>query len=73
MAQELQPLKKASGFFPNLVIQPLYEGAIRAGKERGGNAAGIDSDGPLSGMCKTNISRCRCKPDPMLNFLQLPY
>ncbi|KAE8413974.1 hypothetical protein BDV36DRAFT_303684 [Aspergillus pseudocaelatus] len=39
MAQEIQSLKKAPGFYPNLVIQPLYEAAIRSGKERGGNAA----------------------------------
>lgn len=49
MIEEIQSIKKMPGFFPNLVIQPLYEAAIRAGKERGGNAAGIDADGPLTG------------------------
>ncbi|GMG30796.1 unnamed protein product [Aspergillus oryzae] len=39
MAREIQSLKKAPGFYPNLVIQPLYEAAIRSGKQRGGNAA----------------------------------
>ncbi|KAF7629349.1 FAD binding domain protein [Aspergillus flavus] len=48
MAREIQSLKKAPGFYPNLVIQPLYEAAIRSGKQRGGNAAGIDADGPLT-------------------------
>ncbi|KAF7595201.1 hypothetical protein BBP40_006945 [Aspergillus hancockii] len=48
MAEELQSIKHATSFFPNLAIGPLYEAAIRAGKERGGNAAGIDADGPLS-------------------------
>ncbi|KAE8382346.1 hypothetical protein BDV26DRAFT_288632 [Aspergillus bertholletiae] len=55
MAQEIQSLRTARGFYPNLVIQPLYEAAIRAGKERGGNAAGINADGPLTGMYKTNV------------------
>jgi len=50
MAEELQSVKKTPGFFPNLVIQPLYEGAIRAGKQRGGSAGGTDADGPLTGM-----------------------
>lgn len=50
MADEIQSVKGASGFFPNLVIQPLYEGAIRAGKQRGGSAGGTEADGPLTGM-----------------------
>lgn len=48
MITELQAVKNVPGFYPNLVIQPLFEGAIRAGKERGGNAAGIEAEGPLS-------------------------
>lgn len=49
MAEELQSVKKTPGLSPNLVIQPLYEGAIRAGKQRGGSAGGTDADGPLTG------------------------
>lgn len=65
MAREIQSLKKAPGFYPNLVIQPLYEAAIRSGKQRGGNAAGIDADGPLTGTYKPTshgaaASQSRC-------------
>lgn len=49
MAEEIEPLKNQSGFFPNVIIQPYAAGAIAAGKARGGNAYGIDVDGPLSG------------------------
>lgn len=50
MMDEIQAVKSVPGFFPNLIFQPLYEAAIQAGKEGGGNAAGIDADGPLTGM-----------------------
>jgi hypothetical protein len=48
MAEEIQPIKHVADFFPNVIFQPLYEGAIRAGQERGGNALGIKADGPLT-------------------------
>jgi hypothetical protein len=48
MLEEMQPIKQVAGFFPNVIFQPLYEGAIRAGRERGGNALGISADGPLT-------------------------
>lgn len=47
--EEIQPIKDIPGFTPSLVIQPLYEAAIRANSERGGSAAGIEADGPLTG------------------------
>ena len=50
MIHELQSVRTVPGFHPNLVIQPLPEAAISAGKKRGGSAAGIDADGPLTGM-----------------------
>ncbi|KZZ92812.1 FAD binding domain protein [Moelleriella libera RCEF 2490] len=42
-----------SGCFPegissNVVTQPLWEGAIRAMKKRGGNPVAIEADGPLT-------------------------
>lgn len=48
MSEEIQPIKQMAGFFPNVIFQPLFEGAIRAGHERGGNALGINADGPLT-------------------------
>ncbi|CAI7567958.1 unnamed protein product [Penicillium pancosmium] len=48
MAEEIKPIKQLAGFLPNVIFQPLYEGAIRAGHERGGNALGINADGPLT-------------------------
>ena len=50
MREESQSVKTTPGFFPHLVLQPVFEGSIRAQKERGGSAAGIDADGPLTGM-----------------------
>ena len=49
LKEEIQPIKNIPGFTPSLVIQPLYEAAIRANSERGGSAAGIEADGPLTG------------------------
>ena len=49
MMEELESVKTVPGFHPNLVLQPLYESTIRAGRQRGGNAAGIEADGPLTG------------------------
>jgi hypothetical protein len=48
MQEELQPVKMVSGFSPNAIFQPLYEAAVRAGRDRGGNALGIEADGPLT-------------------------
>ncbi|KAF5859001.1 hypothetical protein ETB97_003492 [Aspergillus alliaceus] len=48
MAEEIQSIKKSPGFYPNLVIQPLYEAAIRAQKDRGGSATGIAANGRLT-------------------------
>lgn len=48
MLEEARSVRGTPGFFPNLVIQPLYEGGISAGKARGGSAAGIEADGPLT-------------------------
>lgn len=51
--QEMQDVKQLPGFSPNVIFQPLHENAIRAGKDRGGNALGIESDGPLT--CKWTL------------------
>lgn len=47
--EEVQSIEKPPGLHPSLVIQPLYEAAISASKDRGGSAAGIDASGPLTG------------------------
>lgn len=49
--EEMQPVKKLPAFSPNVIFQPLHENAIRAGKDRGGNALGIESHGPLTRKC----------------------
>lgn len=49
MMEEIESVQFVPGFHPNLVLQPLYEAAIHAGKQRGGHAAGIEADGPLTG------------------------
>jgi hypothetical protein len=49
MVDEIQAVKTVPGFYPTLLFQPLYEAAIHAGRDRGGNAAGIDAEGPLTG------------------------
>ena len=48
MAEEIDTIKDVPGFFPNVIFQSLFEGAIRAGHERGGNSLGIDTEGPLT-------------------------
>jgi hypothetical protein len=47
--KEIEPIKKIFGFSSNVMFQPFYENAIRAGHERGGNALGIEANGPLTG------------------------
>jgi hypothetical protein len=49
LIEELQPIKSIVGLSPSLVIQPLYEAAVRANHARGGSAAGIQAKGPLTG------------------------
>lgn len=49
--EEMQAIKRVPGFSPNVIFQPLHENAIRAGKDRGGNALGIEADGPLTCKC----------------------
>jgi hypothetical protein len=48
MAEKIDTIKNAPGLFPNVIFQPLFEGAIRVGHERGGNALDIDAEGPLT-------------------------
>lgn len=57
MAEEMKPIKQVTGFFPNVIFQPLYEGAIRAGRERGGNALGINADSPLTSKLPAPVNR----------------
>jgi hypothetical protein len=48
LSDEVQSIKNVTSLVPNIIFQPLYEAAIKAGKERGGNALGISADGPLT-------------------------
>ncbi|KAJ6030669.1 uncharacterized protein N7446_000269 [Penicillium canescens] len=69
MVDEIQSIKGAPGFFPNLVIQPLYEGAIRAGKQRGGSAGGTEADGPLTAVLLTTLWNDIADDHAMTTFL----
>ena len=60
MAEEIQHIKNVSGFFPNVISQAYAAGAIAAGKERGGNAYGIDIDGPLTGRSRLQMYIYKC-------------
>lgn len=56
MEEEMQDVKQSAGFRAILIAQPLPEGAIKAGKERGGNALGIEADGPLTSKSSNSSS-----------------
>lgn len=45
----MSSVQNVSNFTPNVIFQALHENAILAGKERGGSALGLESDGPLTG------------------------
>ncbi|KAJ5632209.1 hypothetical protein N7490_008548 [Penicillium lividum] len=70
MAEESQPIKQVAGFFPNVIFQPLYEGVIRAGHERGGNALSIDANGPQT-ICFLTVRWNNSQDDDAVNtFVQ---
>lgn len=52
--EEVEAIKTVEGLAPNFITYPLQKNAIDAMKQRGGNALGIDQDGPLFGMCYHN-------------------
>jgi len=45
--QEVQTVKDVRGLVPFLIVYPIPTNAVKAMKERGGNALGIDEDSPL--------------------------
>lgn len=45
--EEVQGIKTTANLTTSLVVQPLHINSIKAMKERGGNALGIESDGSL--------------------------
>ncbi|KAK8917682.1 FAD-dependent monooxygenase yanF [Metarhizium anisopliae] len=49
LIEELQSCKAVPGLLPSIVTQPIYEEAIRANSDRGGSAAGLEAEGPLTG------------------------
>lgn len=57
--EEVEAIKTVEGLAPNFITYPLQKNAIDAMKQRGGNALGIDQDGPLFGMCYHNRHCCR--------------
>lgn len=45
--EEVGAIKHVPGLVPNFISYPLQRNAIKAMKQRGGNALGIDRDEPL--------------------------
>lgn len=45
--EEISAVKDAPGFTSSVIISALHVNAIEAMKSRGGNALGVESDGPL--------------------------
>jgi hypothetical protein len=48
MMDEIESFNLIPVFYPNLILQALYDAAIHAGRQCGRNAAGINADGPLT-------------------------
>jgi hypothetical protein len=46
-SEEVKKIKSVKGLTPNFICYPIQKNAIEAMKQRGGNALGIDTDGPL--------------------------
>ncbi|CAG8410386.1 unnamed protein product [Penicillium salamii] len=68
--EEIGPVKKMAGFLSNVMFQPLYENAIRAGRERGGNALGIEANGPLTVCILSAMWSSRENDDAVNSFVQ---
>ena len=49
-SMEVDNVKTTPGFTSSIVIQALHINAINAMRERGGNALGVESHGPLNSM-----------------------
>lgn len=45
--EEVQGIKATANLTTSVVVQPLHLNSIKAMKECGGNALGIETDGPL--------------------------
>lgn len=48
---EIEPLKTVAGIVPSLVFQPITTDMILHFSKNGGNALGLDDQGPLNRMC----------------------
>lgn len=48
---EIEPLKTVAGIVPSLVFQPITTDMISHFSKNGGNALGLDDQGPLNRMC----------------------
>ncbi|KAJ9483325.1 hypothetical protein VN97_g10083 [Penicillium thymicola] len=46
-SEEVREIKTVQGLTPNFISYPIQKNAVAAMKQRGGNALGIDTDGPL--------------------------
>lgn len=48
--EEIRAIQTVEGLTPNFICYPLHSNAIAEMKQRGGNALGIDQEGPLFSM-----------------------
>ena len=46
--EEAEMIKSVEDVLPAVFMQPLYKNAIKLMKKRGGNALGLDIEGPLT-------------------------
>jgi hypothetical protein len=46
-SEEVREIKSVEGLTPNFICYPIQKNAVTAMKQRGVNARGIDTDGPL--------------------------
>lgn len=48
---EVEPVKNVTGIVPSLVFQPITTDMISHFSKNGGNALGLDGEGPLNRKC----------------------
>lgn len=51
---EIEPLKNVTGIVPSLVFQPITTDMTSHFAKNGGNALGLDGEGPLNRTCLPN-------------------
>jgi hypothetical protein len=55
---EIEPVKTAAGILPSLIFQPITTDMISHFSKNGGNALGLDGEGPLNRMYPQSPLQC---------------